>query len=103
MVCELQKRNHVIGIFIDLSKAFNTISHDKLVVKLEHYAIRGTCIELLKSQHKTRGRGGWSFCQAEITYSMVLTVDDFFLKSLSLCHKSAAFMRLNAALIGKFV
>ena len=49
IICELQKRNHVIGLFVDLSKAFDTINHQKLVVKLEHYGIRGTCLELLKS------------------------------------------------------
>ena len=45
----MQTRNHVIGIFIDLSKAFDTIDHNKLVSKLEHDWIRGTCLALLKS------------------------------------------------------
>ena len=46
---ELQNRNHVIGVFIDLSKAFGTIEHEKLLVKLEHYGIRGLCLELMKN------------------------------------------------------
>ena len=49
ILSELEKRNHVIGIFVDLSKAFDTIDHEKLLVKLEHYGIRGVCFNLLKS------------------------------------------------------
>ena len=28
---ELENKNHIIGIFIDLSKAFDTISHDNII------------------------------------------------------------------------
>ena len=46
---ELEYSNHIIAIFIDLSKAFDTLDHNKLISKLDHYGIRGTCLRLLKS------------------------------------------------------
>ena len=51
---EIEKRQHVIGIFIDLSKAFDTIHHQKLLVKLKHYGIRDKCHDLLRSYLTSR-------------------------------------------------
>ena len=45
----LNKGDHVIGIFIDLSKAFDTIHHKKLLSKLSRYGIRGNAHALLTS------------------------------------------------------
>ena len=42
---EIEKKRHVIGIFID----FDTIDHNKLLIKLEHYGIRGVCHKLMRS------------------------------------------------------
>ena len=41
---ELDKGNCSIGIFIDLSKAFNTVDHKLLFRKMEHYGIRGNTL-----------------------------------------------------------
>ena len=41
--------NKILIKKIDLSKAFDTLDHSKLLSKLEHYGIRGTCLDLLKS------------------------------------------------------
>ena len=45
----IEQKKHVVGIFLDLSKAFDTICHSKLLVKLQNYGIRGNCLELIKS------------------------------------------------------
>ena len=39
----------MLGIFIDLIKVFDTISHEKLLFKLENYGIRGKPLSLLQS------------------------------------------------------
>ena len=45
----ISKGKHTIGIFIDLSKAFDTIDHTKLLAKLENNGIRGTSLNLISS------------------------------------------------------
>ena len=45
----IDSNKHVLGIFIDLSKAFDTLDHKILLQKLEHYGIRGYAKRLLNS------------------------------------------------------
>jgi hypothetical protein len=42
---ELNNKNYSIGIFIDLSKAFDTINHKLLIRKLNHYGVRGIVLD----------------------------------------------------------
>ena len=54
ILTEIEAKNHVIGIFIDLSKAFDTIDHKILLAKFKHYGICGVCHTLLSSYLSNR-------------------------------------------------
>ena len=42
-------RNYVIGVFVDIKKAFDSVSHDILLQKLQHYSIRGLALNWFSS------------------------------------------------------
>ena len=50
----LDNKKSTIGVFIDLKKAFDTIDHNLLLQKLEHFGIRGITYEWIKSYLSNR-------------------------------------------------
>ena len=40
---------YTLGVFIDLSKAFNSVDHQILIKKLQYYGVNGIPLEWLKS------------------------------------------------------
>ena len=46
--------NSVCGIFMDLAKAFDSVSHQILLSKLEHHGVRGNAIRLFKTHLTNR-------------------------------------------------
>ena len=50
----LENKRYTLAIFLDLSKAFDTLEHEVVIKKLARYGIRGTCQEWFKSYLSNR-------------------------------------------------
>lgn len=45
----IEQKKYAMGIFLDLKKAFDTVDHNILIMKLHKYGIRGTALAWLNS------------------------------------------------------
>lgn len=52
----LDRKEFAAGVFIDLSKAFDTVNHNILFDKLQHYGIRGLALDWVKSYFYQRSQ-----------------------------------------------
>ena len=67
----IDQRETTVGVFLDLSKAFDTLDHQILFTKLEHYGIRDVALQWIKSYFTCRRQ----FVQINQTCSSTQTIN----------------------------
>ena len=66
----IDPRETTVRVFLDLSKAFDTLDHQILFTKLEHYGIRDVALQWIKSYFSCRQQ----FAQINQTCSSMQTI-----------------------------
>lgn len=54
IINNIENRLYTLGLFLDFRKAFDTIQHDILLIKLQMYGIRGVAFTLIKNYLQNR-------------------------------------------------
>ena len=54
LIKSMDNGDHVIGVFLDFSKAFDTVDHLIISNKLHHYRIRGSALDWFRSYLSNR-------------------------------------------------
>ena len=65
---QLNRKNYVGLVFLDFKIAFDTASHEILLLKLDHYGFRGPCKNVIASFLTDRTQFGYSSGSNPLTY-----------------------------------